>query len=159
MDPCLKILQIQAICITRRLCWIPGRKVFLQNVVKFFFSRLKNFCFAVYFYLFVKFSSLFLRAVFTRTRDVYPHPLPATFRHTPKPCRAVIANQIWECCYSYDYSYYGSKITVKYIFNKTLASSYWRSTIIRTHPNAALAWLKKKAMLINELVGLSAWFL
>ena len=33
---------------------------FKKIVVKFFFSRLRNFCFAVYFYLFVKFSGLFL---------------------------------------------------------------------------------------------------
>ena len=55
---------------------------FFKNVVKFFFSRLRNFCFAVYFYLFVKFSGLFLPATLTRTRDVYPHPqlrpLPAS---------------------------------------------------------------------------------
>ena len=51
-----------------------------KNVVKIFFSRLRNFCFAVYFYIFVKFSGLFLPATLTRTREVYPHPrpLPAT---------------------------------------------------------------------------------
>ena len=53
--------------------------VFLKNVVKFFFSRLRNFCFAVYFYLFVKFSGLFLPATLTRTRtrtrDLYPRHL------------------------------------------------------------------------------------
>ena len=84
MDLCLKILQIQAICITRRLCWIPGRKkVFLKNVVKFFFSRLRNFCFAVYFNLFVKFSGLFLPATFTRTRtrNLYPRVASRDPRH------------------------------------------------------------------------------
>ena len=49
---------------------------FLKNVVKLFFSRLRNFCFTVYFYLFVKFSGLFLPTTLTRTRDVYPHPHP-----------------------------------------------------------------------------------
>ena len=46
------------------------------RVVKFFFLRLRNYCFAVYFYLFVNFSGLFLPATLTCTRDVYPHPHP-----------------------------------------------------------------------------------
>ena len=46
------------------------------------------------------------------------------------------------------YSYYGSKITVEDICNKTFAPSYRRNTIIRTHPNAASAMLMNLVCLI-----------
>ena len=82
--------------IPHRLCWIPGRKKgFFLNVVKFFFSRLTNFCFSVYVYLFVKFSGLFLPATLTRTRDVYPHPHPRPLPASRDPRHLDILGVNW----------------------------------------------------------------
>ena len=55
---------------------------FFKKIVKFFSSRLRNFCFAAYFYLFVKYSGLFWPATLTRTRDLYPRVATRDIRHT-----------------------------------------------------------------------------